>query len=58
MSDLDSVYLIHNICLNTTSNVRFSDNHHEFIGNPTEGALLAAYEKSNTKEKNQKILYR
>ena len=54
VSDLDSVYLIHNICLNTTSNVRFSDNHHEFIGNPTEGALLAAYEKSNTRKKSKK----
>ncbi|MBP9478108.1 MAG: hypothetical protein KBF12_05750 [Sebaldella sp.] len=46
--------MIHNICLNTTSNIRFSDKHHEFIGNSTEGALLAAYEKSNMRNKTKK----
>lgn len=41
-ADIISPYLTHNICLNTTASL----GENGFIGNPTECALLAAYESS------------
>lgn len=43
LSKLDSHWLIHNICLNTTADIGEDGT---FIGNPTECALLNFYEKS------------
>ncbi len=44
-------WLIHNICLNTTAEI---SNEGEFIGNPTECAMLKFYESSAIREKRNK----
>lgn len=49
--DLDSDYLVHNICLNTTADI--SDDG-KFIGNPTECALLNFYTQSKAHGKSGK----
>ncbi len=49
--DLNSSWLVHNICLNTTADIG-SDG--RFIGNPTEGALLNFYENSIARKESGK----
>jgi len=44
VSSLSSEWLIHNICLNTTADLSEKG---EFIGNPTECAMLNFYENSD-----------
>lgn len=43
-TELSSVWLIHNICLNTTADIGADG---AFIGNPTECAMLSFYERSD-----------
>lgn len=50
-SDLSSSWLIHNICLNSTADL---DDTNNFIGNPTEGALLNFYEDSVERKRSNK----
>ncbi|MCC8016467.1 MAG: calcium-translocating P-type ATPase, PMCA-type, partial [Clostridiales bacterium] len=45
-SELSSDYLIHNICLNTTADISETG---DFIGNPTECAMLNFYEQSEAR---------
>ncbi len=52
--ELDSGYMIHNICLNTNSNLYMENGNYKFVGNPTEGSILAAYENSNLRESSGK----
>ena len=47
VKELNSEYMIHNICLNTSSNLYIENGQYKFIGNPTEGSILAAYENSD-----------
>lgn len=48
---LDSEWLVHNICLNTTADIAEDG---AFIGNPSECAMLNFYEKSAQREKSGK----
>jgi Ca2+-transporting ATPase len=41
-----SEHMAHNICLNTTASLNYQGDKPEFIGNPTECAMLAAYQNS------------
>ena len=50
-SDLNSDWLVHNICLNTTADIA-SDG--SFIGNPTECAMLNFYQKSDAFKRSGK----
>ncbi|MCD7872204.1 MAG: HAD-IC family P-type ATPase, partial [Clostridiales bacterium] len=45
-SELSSDYLVHNICLNTTADISETG---DFIGNPTECAMLNFYEQSEAR---------
>lgn len=46
--ELQSGFFATNFAINSTANVEFYDNRKEFIGNPTECALLVALNKANT----------
>lgn len=50
--DLHNEILLKNFCINSTADVNFEEAHSQFIGNPTECALLVAAHKagSNYKE--------
>ena len=48
---LDSDWLVHNICLNTTADISQDGS---FIGNPTECAMLNFYEKSEARKQTGK----
>ena len=52
--ELDSGYMIHNICLNTNSNLYMENGDYKFVGNPTEGSILAAYENSDLRKSSGK----
>lgn len=49
--EIASDWLIHNICLNTTADIGADGS---FIGNPTECAMLAFYEKSEVRKESGK----
>lgn len=51
VSELDSDWLIHNVCLNTTADIAADGT---FIGNPTECAMLNFYENSPARSKSGK----
>lgn len=53
-SDLDSSWLVHNICLNTTADIGEDG---MFIGNPTECALLSFYENSVVRRQTDKTYH-
>lgn len=46
--------IAHNICLNTTAAINYQGGVPEYIGNPTECALLAAYQNSDIQTKTGK----
>lgn len=46
-NELTEKYIIDNCCINSTGNVEFNGETPQFIGNPTECALLVACQKSN-----------
>lgn len=46
--NLENLSLLENFCVNSTANVNFSDGGAEFIGNPTECALLIAANKAHS----------
>lgn len=48
--NLESEWLIHNICLNTTADI---GENNEFIGNPTECAMLKFYLNSDAYKRNK-----
>jgi Ca2+-transporting ATPase len=45
VDEIDDLHLIENFVLNSTADLEETDGHFRFIGNPTECALIAAYEK-------------
>lgn len=51
VGELTSPWLIHNVCLNTTADLGEAG---KFIGNPSECAMLAFYERAAGKEKGGK----
>lgn len=50
-TELDSDWLVHNVCLNTTADISLEGS---FIGNPTECAMLNFYENSKARLKTGK----
>lgn len=50
-TELDSPWLVHNICLNTTADITENGS---FIGNPTECAILRFYEQSVARKNSGK----
>lgn len=44
--ELTDAMMLNNFCINSTADVRFEDDGIEFVGNPTECALLAAAHKA------------
>lgn len=50
--NLDNQSIIENFCINSTADVNFAENDAEFIGNPTECALLVAAHKAHFDYKN------
>lgn len=60
-NELDSRYIIDNICINSTADIEKGCNTTKFAGNPTECALLTAVEKSGVDygeiRKNSKVQF-
>lgn len=53
--ELKTEMLLQNICINSTADVNFESAQPEFIGNPTECALLVAANKSGCKYNEQRV---
>jgi len=53
-SELHYDFLTQNFCINSTANVEVENGKQVFIGNPTECAMIAAFEQSDNMDKSYK----